>query len=72
MSILNFGQTVKPLYQLLKDKEFKRGSKQKMEWKDGHQLTLDKLLTNVTKPPILAYPDFDLCFIPHRDASDED
>ena len=43
-----------------------------MEWKDGHQLTLDKLLKNVTKPPILAYPDFDLCFIPHRDASDED
>ena len=43
-----------------------------MEWKDGHQLILDKLLTNVTEPPILAYPDFDLSFIPHRDASGED
>ena len=37
-SVPNFSQTVKPLYQLLKDKELKRGSEEKLEWKDGHQL----------------------------------
>ena len=68
-SIPNFSQTVKPLYQLLKDKELKRGSKQKIEWEDDHQLILDKLLTYLTEPPILAYPDFDLHFILHTDAS---
>ena len=68
-SIPNFSQTVKPLYQLLKDKELKRGSKQKIDWKDDHQLILDKLLTYLTEPPILAYPDFDLPFILHTDAS---
>ena len=68
-SIPNFSQTVKPLYQLLKDKELKQGSKQKIEWKDDHQLILDKLLTYLTEPPILAYPDFDLPFILHTDAS---
>ena len=68
-SIPNFSQTVKPLYQLLKDKELKRGSKQKIEWKDDHQLILDKLLTYLTEPPILAYLDFDLPFILHKDAS---
>ena len=57
------------MYQLLKDKELKRGSKQKIEWKDNHQLTLDKLLTYLTEPHMLAYPDFDLTFILHTDAS---
>ena len=68
-SIPNFSQTVKPLDQLLKDKELTRGSKQKIEGKDDHQLILDKLLTYLTEPPILAYPDFDLPFILHTDAS---
>ena len=68
-SIPNFSQTVKPLYQLLKDKELKRGSKQKIEWEDDHQLILDKLLTYLTETPILAYPDFDLPFILHADPS---
>ena len=58
------------MYQLLKDKELKRGSKQKIEWKDDHPLILDKLLTYLTEPSILAYPDFDLPFILHTDASD--
>ena len=68
-SIPNFSQPVNPIYQLLKDRELKRGSKQKTEWKDDHQLILDKLLTYLTEPPILPYPDFDLPFILHTDAS---
>ena len=66
-SIPNFSQTFKSLYQQLKDKEIKRGSKQKIEWKDDHQLIQDKLLTYLTEP-ILAYPDFDLPFILHAGA----
>ena len=53
----------------LKDKELKRGSKQKIKWKDDYQLILDKLLTYLTEPPILAYPNFDLSFTCHTDAS---
>ena len=68
-SIPIFSQTVKPLYQLFKDKELKREYQQKIEWKDDHQLILDKILTYLTEPPILAYPDFDLPFIFHTDAS---
>ena len=54
---------------MLKDKELKRGSKQKSECKDDHQLILDKLLIYLTVPHILAYSDFDLPFILHTDAS---
>ena len=68
-SIPNFSQTVKPFYQLFKDKDFKQGFKQKIEWKYDHQVILDKLLAYLTEPPKLAYPDFDLPFIPHTDAS---
>ena len=52
-SIPNFSQTVKPLHQLLKDKELKWVSKQKIKWKNNHQLILDKLLTYLTEPAIL-------------------
>ena len=38
----NFRQTVKLLYQLLKDNELKRGTNQKIEWRDDHPLILDK------------------------------
>ena len=68
-SISNFIQTVECLCQPLKDKELKRGSKQKIEWKDDYQLILDKLLTYLTEPPILAYPNFDLSFTCHTGAS---
>ena len=36
---------------------------------DDHQLILDKLLTYLTEPPIRPYPDFDVYFILHTDAS---
>ena len=67
--IPSFRQTVKPLYQQFKDKELKRGSKQKIEWKDDLQLILDKLPTYLTEAAILTYPDFDLPFIIQTDAS---
>ena len=40
-----------------------------MEWKVDHQLILNKLLTYLTEPLILAYPDFDLHSILHTDTS---
>ena len=44
-------------------------SKQPINWTEEHQSNLDYLLIHVTSPPILAFPDFQLPFIPHTDAS---
>ena len=68
-SIPNFSQLVKPLYLLLKDKDLKRGSKQLIEWTADNQSIMDKLLTCLTEPPILAYPNFSVPFILHTDVS---
>ena len=68
-SIPNFSQLVKPLYALLKDKDTKRKSKQLVEWKPEHQEILDKLLNRLIEPPILAYPNYNISFILHTDAS---
>ena len=39
-----------------------------MEWRDDHQLILDKPLIYLTESPILPNLDFDLLFILHTDA----
>jgi len=36
-----------------------------------HQATLERLVDMLTSPPMLAYPDFNLPFILHTDASEE-
>ena len=66
--IRNFSQLVKPLQLLLKDKDLKRGSKQLIEWPADHQSNMDKSLTCLAEPPILAYPDYSAPFILHTDA----
>ena len=66
-SISNFGQLVKSLYLVLKDKDLKRGSKQLIKWKADHQSIIDKLLTSLTKPPITAYPGYSVPFTLHTD-----
>ena len=68
-SIANFSQQVKPLYDLLKEKDQRSKSKQPIDWKEEHQQVLDQLLKCLAQPPILAYPDFELPFILHTDAS---
>ena len=66
---LTLPKLLKPYTNFSKKKIFKRGSKQKIESRDHHQLIVDKLLTYLTEPPIIAYPDFGLFFTLHTDAS---
>ena len=44
-------------------------SKQPINWTGEHQSNLDNCLIHVTSPPVLAFPDFQLPFIHHTDAS---
>lgn len=46
-------------------------SRTPVEWTELHQGTLCKLIDQLTNPPILAYPDFELPFVLHTDASDK-
>ena len=68
-AIPNFSQIAKPLYDILKNSDLTSRSKQPINWTEEHQSSLDNLLIHVTSPPILAFPDFQLPFILHTDAS---
>lgn len=46
-------------------------SKTPITWTTEHQAVVEKLVEVLTSPPILAYPNFDLPFVPHTDASNE-
>ena len=43
----------------------------KVEWTTLHQAALEKLVGAITSDPILVYPDFNLPFVVHTDASKE-
>jgi len=42
-----------------------------VEWSSEHKQTLEYLINLLTKPPVLAYPNFDQPFILHTDASQQ-
>lgn len=83
--IQNFSRIAKPLYELLQGKSstlhtFSRQSKTKgpqlssrapIEWTVEHQRVLEGLVDMLTHPPVLGYPDFDLPFVLHTDASEQ-
>lgn len=46
-------------------------SKTLVKWTEKHQETLCKLIDMLANPPVLAYPDFELPFVLHTDASDK-
>ncbi|KAI2643775.1 Retrovirus-related Pol polyprotein from transposon 17.6 [Labeo rohita] len=56
--VQDFSRIAKPIYDLL-------------QWKEEHQTILCRLVEALTTPPILAYPDFDLPFTLHTDASEK-
>ncbi|KAJ8010531.1 hypothetical protein DPEC_G00076050 [Dallia pectoralis] len=82
--IQDFSRTAKPLYELLqakpgrirdtyskkKDKGPQVPSRTPVEWTRDHQQILGELIDMLTSPPILAYPDFNLPFTLHTDASE--
>ena len=83
----DFSRIAKPLYELLQSKEdrpvtgkAKRKQTRKsgqlpsgtpVEWTETHKAAVDQLVEMLTKPPVLAYPNFDQPFILHTDASNE-
>lgn len=46
-------------------------SKAPVEWTAEHRTVVSRLVDMLTSPPILAYPDFNLPFVLHTDASNE-
>ncbi len=82
--IQDFSRVAKPLYELLQAKpEAAKGSQYRskvkgpqvpsrtpVEWTKNHQQTLERLIEMLVKPPVLAYPNFNLPFSLHTDASE--
>ena len=82
--IQDFSKIASPLFDLLKSdattstKVTKKRHKttgqapssQPVSWEPVHQAALEKLLTHITNPPVLAYPDHSSPFILHTDASE--
>lgn len=83
--IQDFSRIAKPIYELLqskpgRDQAAARGRKSKnsqlpsrepVNWTVEHQGVLEQLINLLTNPPVLAYPDFNLPFTLHTDASDQ-
>lgn len=85
--IRDFSRIARPLFQLIespsepsqratkvKSKNTKSGqllSKTPVYWTPDHSAVVSRLVDMLTSPPILAYPDYDLPFVLHTDASNE-
>ena len=83
--VQDFAKIAKPLYELLQVKSSmpqtppshckSRGpqlpSKTPIEWRADHQSTLESLVSMLTNPPVLAYPNFEEPFVLHTDASEK-
>uniref|UniRef100_A0A674MFQ5 Gypsy retrotransposon integrase-like protein 1 n=1 Tax=Takifugu rubripes TaxID=31033 RepID=A0A674MFQ5_TAKRU len=85
--IQDFSRIARPLFQLIespsepsqratkvKSKNTKSGqllSKTPVYWTPDHSAVVSRLVDMLTSPPILAYPDYDLPFVLHTDASNE-
>ena len=60
------------MYELLKvegDSVGRRKSNRRVEWKEEHQSTTEKLIDIVTSFKVMSYPDFEKPFVLHTDAS---
>ncbi len=82
--IHDFSRVTKPLYELLQAKpETAKGSQYRskvkgpqvpsrtpVEWTKNHQQTLERLIEMLVKPTVLAYPNFNVPFSLHTDASE--
>jgi len=48
-----------------------KSSREKVDWREEHQRTLEELINCLTTAPVMAYPDYEKPFILHTDASAE-
>ena len=72
--VKGFPRIAQPLFDLLKRDNIKSSSKvlkdsTSIHLRRQHQKALETLITAITSPPLLSYPDFDQPFILHVDAS---
>ena len=72
--IKDFSTKLKPIYDLLQVKADKGGKKQadskiKILWKEENQKIIEEIIDYLQSPQVISYPDFDLPFIVHCDAS---
>ena len=67
-----FAQTVKPLHQLVAQQSKKQlAKKSQFQWIPTCQAAFENIISKLTSPPVLAYPDFSMPFTLHTDASGE-
>lgn len=84
--IQDFSRVAKPMYELLqathsatvvsqprtkKGKGAQLPSRTPVQWREEHQRALGKLIHILSNPPVLAYPNFELPFVLHTDASEQ-
>lgn len=85
--VQDFSRTAKPLYDLLakpkceqKQSQKKKGSNSKsaqlppshpVQWTMIHQEILNKIIDQLTNPPVMAYPDLEKPLVLHVDASED-
>ena len=72
--VKGFSRIAQPLFDILKKDNIKSSSKvlkasTSIHWRRQHQKALETLMTAITLPSLLTYPDFDQPFILHADAS---
>ena len=84
--IENISRIAKPIYDLLKieqpsslkgkkmdtrSKGNQASSRTLITWQETHEKALDYLVSCLSNPPVMAYPDFSIPFVLHTDASQE-
>ena len=71
--VKDFSKKLKPVYDLLQvdsDKKTKQlDSRRKIVWTEEHQKIIEEMVEYLKSPEVIAYPDFDLPFTVHCDAS---
>ena len=80
--VKDFSKRVKPLYQLLKEEKDpggkkdkgknprkKQGSKEPIQWNEGHQKILEEMIELLMSPEVIAFPDYEVPFYITCDAS---
>ena len=74
--VKNFAKIVYPVNQLLKvanggekTKKGQAASRQHVEWTTECQLAAERVIDVITSEPMMAYPNFELPFVVHTDAS---
>ena len=72
--VKDFSRKLKPVYELLKKEEGQDGSKyvkskKIIQWTPEHQKIVEEVVEYLQSPEVIAFPDFNIPFLVHCDAS---